>query len=70
MTTQSTPESPTRFADLDINLDQQFALKVPAERRARDFNGIYGGGIIERFLISSYDEFADRATIRTRRCAI
>ena len=66
MTTNS-PESAADFpisaAHLDISLDQQLALKVAAERLARDFAGIYGPETIERFLLTSYDEFAERATI-------
>ena len=65
MTTES-PESasyPTRSAHLDLSLDQQLALKVAAERLAQDFDGIYGPETIERFLLTSYDEFAERATV-------
>jgi protein-tyrosine-phosphatase len=65
MTTES-PENasyPTRTAHLDISLDQQLALKVAAERLTQDFSGIYGSETIERFLVTSYDEFAERATI-------
>ena len=46
-----------------FTLDQQVALRQSAARLARDFDGIYSLETIERFLISSYDEFADRATI-------
>jgi protein-tyrosine-phosphatase len=65
MTTES-PENasyPTRTSHLDISLDQQLALKVAAERLTQDFSGIYGSETIERFLVTSYDEFAERATI-------
>ena len=65
MTTE-TPENasyPTRPAHLDISLDQQLALKVAAERLTHDFYGIYGPETIERFLVTSYDEFAERATV-------
>jgi protein-tyrosine-phosphatase len=65
MTTES-PENagyPTRAAHLDISLDQQLALKVAAERLTQDFDGIYGSETIERFLVTSYDEFAERATV-------
>ena len=47
----------------DITLDQQYALKVAAARLARDFDGIYGAETIERFLVSSYDQFALNATV-------
>ncbi|CAN5323383.1 arsenate reductase ArsC [soil metagenome] len=46
-----------------IDLDQQLALKTSAARLARDFDGIYGAETIERFLHSSYDQFAGNATI-------
>lgn len=46
-----------------ITLDQQLALKTSAVRLARDFDGIYGAETIERFLHSSYDQFAGRATV-------
>jgi protein-tyrosine-phosphatase len=65
MTTE-TPENaryPTRPTHLDISLDQQLALKVAAERLTQDFAGIYGAETIERFLVTSYDQFAARATV-------
>jgi protein-tyrosine-phosphatase len=46
-----------------IALDQQAALKSSAGRLAHDFGGAFGAETIERFLSSSYDEFADRATV-------
>jgi len=46
-----------------ITLDQQHALKVAATRLARDFDGIYGAETIERFLHTSYEQFAGTATI-------
>jgi arsenate reductase (thioredoxin) len=49
--------------DGDISLDQQLALKVAATRLAHKFDGVYGAETIERFLNSSYAEFADRASI-------
>lgn len=47
----------------DITLDQQVGLKTAATRLARDFEGIYATETIERFLHSSYDQFAGRATV-------
>ena len=47
----------------DITLDQQMALRTSATRLVRDFDGQFGVETIERFLMSSYDEFAGRATI-------
>ena len=49
--------------DGDISLDQQLALKVAATRLAQKFDGVYGAETIERFLNSSYAEFADRSSI-------
>ena len=47
----------------DITLDQQVALKHAATRLARDFVATFSAETIERFLHSSYDQFAGRATI-------
>lgn len=46
-----------------ITLDQQVALRVAAERLAEEFRGTFNAETIEKFLASSYDEFAGRATI-------
>lgn len=48
-----------------LTLDQQAALRASAARLAEEFTGTYGAETIERFLTSSYDEFAGRATIPT-----
>jgi arsenate reductase (thioredoxin) len=47
----------------DITLDQQIALKHAATRLGRDFAGTFGVETIERFLHSSYDQVAGRATV-------
>jgi arsenate reductase len=47
----------------EIALDQQAALATAAARLARDFDGAFGAETIERFLLSSYDQFAGQATI-------
>lgn len=47
----------------EITLDQQYALKVASTRLARDFDGVYGAETIERFLVSSYEQFAANATV-------
>jgi len=47
----------------DITLDQQVALKSAATRLGRDFVDTFGVETIERFLYSSYDQFAGRATV-------
>ncbi len=45
----------------DIELDQQLALKTAATNLHKRFDGVFGTETIERFLYSSYDEFAGRA---------
>ena len=41
--------------------DQQHAVESAAARLAEEFDGVFGLETIERFLTSSYDQFADRA---------
>ena len=47
----------------DITLDQQVALKTAASRLARDFGDMFGVETIDRFLHSSYDQFAGQASV-------
>jgi arsenate reductase (thioredoxin) len=47
----------------DLTVDQQLALRTAAERLAREFDGMFGVETIERFLYSSYDQFASRSSI-------
>ncbi len=47
----------------DLSIDQQIALKTAATHLAREFDGPVGTETIERFLHSSYDEFAGRAAV-------
>jgi arsenate reductase len=47
----------------ELSVDQQYALLVAARRLAEDFSGVFGTETIDRFLHSSYDEFAGRATV-------
>jgi arsenate reductase len=47
----------------DLSIDQTLALTTAAERLARQFSGIFGAETIERFLHTSYDQFADRAAV-------
>jgi hypothetical protein len=49
--------------DNDITLDQQLALKVAATRLVDEFSATFGVETIERFLHSSYDDFAGRASM-------
>lgn len=48
---------------LDLSIDQQHALRTAAVMLQRQFAGIFGTGTIEKFLYSSYDQFASRAVI-------
>ena len=47
----------------DITLEQGLALRAAADRLAREFRGTFGTETIERFLHSSFDQFAGRATV-------
>ena len=44
-------------------LDHQLSLRSAAQRLAGAFEGTFGVETIERFLVTSYDEFADRSTV-------
>lgn len=46
-----------------LSIDQQLALKTAATRLESEFTETFGTETIERFLHSSYDQFAGRATI-------
>jgi protein-tyrosine-phosphatase len=45
-----------------LTVDQQLALKSAAVRLAEQFEDVFGTETVERFLTSSYDQFASRAT--------
>lgn len=47
----------------DLSLEQQHALKTAATRLAEEFAGTFNSETIERFLTSSYTDFASKATI-------
>ena len=47
----------------DLSIDQALALKTAATRLAAEFDGAYGPGTVERFLHSSYDQFATIGSI-------
>jgi protein-tyrosine-phosphatase len=47
----------------DLSVDQQLALRTAATRLAGEFDGVYGAETIERFLHTSYDQFASRANV-------
>ncbi|WP_088319277.1 arsenate reductase ArsC [Kineosporia sp. R_H_3] len=46
-----------------LPLEQTVALRAAAGRLADDFTGVFGTETIERFLHSSFDQFAGRATV-------
>ncbi|MEV1295929.1 arsenate reductase ArsC [Pseudonocardia sp. NPDC049635] len=46
-----------------LSIDQQIALTTAATNLAREFDDMFGTETIERFLHSSYDEFAGRAVV-------
>ncbi len=47
----------------DLSIDQQIAMKTAASNLRRAFDGVFGTETIERFLLTSYDEFAGRAIV-------
>jgi arsenate reductase len=47
----------------DLSIDQQLALNTAAVHLADEFTGLYGTETIERFLHTSYDQFAGRSTV-------
>jgi arsenate reductase (thioredoxin) len=57
------PDATTSYWHDDLSIDQQLALRTAATRLAGEFTGIYGPETIERFLHTSYDQFATRASI-------
>jgi arsenate reductase (thioredoxin) len=46
-----------------LPLDESLALRAAASRLALEFDGVYGQETIERFLHSSFDQFAVEATV-------
>jgi arsenate reductase len=46
-----------------LSNDQQLALKTAAKNLGDEFDGVFGVETIELFLVTSYDQFADRAKI-------
>jgi arsenate reductase len=47
----------------ELSIDQRLALKSAAVQLQSDFGDLFGVETIERFLHSSYDQFAARASI-------
>ena len=59
-------DSPAQYAHHyhpDLSIDQQLAMRTAATRLQRDFAEYFGVETIERFLHTSYDQFASRATV-------
>ena len=50
------------MTDQMLTIDQRLALESAAGRLAEQFEGTFGPETIERFLRTSYDQFAERAT--------
>ena len=50
-------------ARFDLSIDQRLALKTAAAALQKEFSAMFGVETIERFLHSSYDQFASRASI-------
>jgi len=48
-----------------LPLDQAMVLRSAAIRLSDEFRGVFGPETIERFLHTSFDQFADRATVVT-----
>ena len=52
-----------RHLRADLSIDQRLALKTAATRLQKEFAAMFGVETIERFLHSSHDQFATRASI-------
>jgi arsenate reductase len=49
----------------ELTLEQQLALRSAAHNLHREFEGVFGTETIERFLATSYDQFASQARFPT-----
>ncbi|WP_163508192.1 arsenate reductase ArsC [Fodinicola acaciae] len=47
----------------DLSIDQNLALRTAARRLGEEFAGTFAAETIERFLCTSYDQFATRTTV-------
>ena len=56
------PDLTTYHRD-DLSVDQQLAVRTAASRLGEEFTGVFGAETIERFLHSSYDQFATSSTV-------
>ena len=62
MTDHVTADAP-RHLRVDLSIDQRLALKAAATHLQAEFAEMFGVETIERFLHSSYEQFANRASI-------
>ncbi|MDQ7908062.1 arsenate reductase ArsC [Phytohabitans sp. ZYX-F-186] len=53
----------TSYRRDDLSVDQRLALRTAAARLGEEFVGVFGTETIERFLHSSYDQFATYSTV-------
>ncbi len=60
--TDELTNTPVHFRS-DLSIDQRLALKTAAAQLQSEFSGMFGVETIERFLNSSYEQFATRASI-------
>ena len=58
-----TPVTETGYRHPDLSIDQQLALRTAAANLRHEFTDVFGSETIERFLPSSYDQFAGRAAV-------
>ncbi len=58
-------EPPSSRPPVPLSPDQEYALVNAARALGREFAGVFGRETIERFLHSSYDQFATTATVPT-----
>jgi protein-tyrosine-phosphatase len=56
-------ETASTFDRSGLSVDQQLALKTAARNLGDEFYGVFAEGTIERFLYSSYDQFASRSSV-------
>ena len=47
----------------DLSIDQNLAIRAAAADLREEFSGVFGVETIDRFLHSSYDQFAGGATV-------
>ena len=47
----------------DLSIDQRLAMKTAVGQLQKEFDGVFGTETIERFLHSSYEQLAGRATV-------